>query len=91
MKAFLSDSVFWGAVLSLLGYEAGLLLKRKFKMAVFNPLLIGVICVMGVLAVGHIDYDSYYEGGRYISYLLTPATVCLQSICMNRWGMLRKI
>ena len=62
MKAFLSDSVFWGAVLSLLGYEAGLLLKRKFKMAVFNPLLIGVICVMGVLAVGHIDYDSYYEG-----------------------------
>ena len=43
MKAFLSDSVFWGAVLSLLGYEAGLLLKRKFKMAVFNPKIIGVI------------------------------------------------
>ena len=71
MKTFLSDSVFWGAVLSLLGYEVGLLLKKKFKMAVFNPLLIGVICVIGVLAVGHIDYDSYYEGGRYISYLLT--------------------
>ena len=48
MKALMSDSVFWGAVLSLLGYEVGLLLKRKFKMAVFNPLLIGVICVIGV-------------------------------------------
>lgn len=90
MKAFLSDSVFWGAVLSLLGYEAGLLLKRKFKMAVFNPLLIGVICVMGVLAVGHIDYDSYYEGGRYISYLLTPATVCLAVPLYEQMGLLKK-
>ena len=90
MKAFLRDSVFWGAVLSLLGYEAGLLLKRKFKMAVFNPLLIGVICVMGVLAVGHIDYDSYYEGGRYISYLLTPATVCLAVPLYEQMGLLKK-
>ena len=90
MKAFLSDSVFWGAVLSLLGYEAGLLLKRKFKMAVFNPLLIGVICVMGVLAVGHIDSDSYYEGGRYISYLLTPATVCLAVPLYEQMGLLKK-
>ena len=90
MKTFLSDSVFWGAVLSLLGYEVGLLLKKKFKMAVFNPLLIGVICVIGVLAVGHIDYDSYYEGGRYISYLLTPATVCLAVPLYEQMGLLRK-
>lgn len=59
-------------------------------MAVFNPLLIGVICVVGVLAVGHIDYDSYYEGGRYISYLLTPATVCLAVPLYEQMGLLRK-
>ena len=23
------------------------------------------------------DYDTYYEGAKYLSYLLTPATVCL--------------
>lgn len=77
MSEFLQLSVFWGAFISLAAYELGLILKKKFKLAIFNPLLISIICVIGVLAVLHVDYDSYYEGGKYISYLLTPATVCL--------------
>lgn len=77
MKEFLTDSVFFGAVLSFLAYEIGLLLKKRFKLAVLNPLLIGILCVMGALAVLRIDYDQYNGGAQYISYLLTPATVCL--------------
>ena len=77
MKDFLTNSVFFGAVISLVAYEIGILLKKKFKLAIFNPLLIAVICVMTVLMLFHIDYDTYNEGGQYISYLLTPATVSL--------------
>ena len=77
MKDFLTNSVFFGAVISLVAYEIGILLKKKFKLAIFNPLLIAVICVMAVLMLFHIDYDTYNEGGQYISYLLTPATVSL--------------
>ena len=77
MEEFLTNSVFFGAVLSFLAYEIGLLLKKRFKLAVLNPLLIGILCVMGALAVLRIDYDQYNEGAQYISYLLTPATVCL--------------
>ena len=77
MKDFLTNSVFFGAVISLVAYEIGTLLKKKFKLAIFNPLLIAVICVMAVLILFHIDYDTYNEGGQYISYLLTPATVSL--------------
>ena len=36
MKEFLDVSLFGGAVLSLVAYEIGLILKKKFKMAVFN-------------------------------------------------------
>jgi len=72
MKDFLTNSVFFGAVISLVAYEIGILLKKKFKLAIFNPLLIAVICVMAVLMLFHIDYDTYNEGGQYISYLLTP-------------------
>lgn len=77
MSDFLELSVFWGALISLAAYELGLILKKKFKLAIFNPLLIAIICVIGVFAVLDVDYDSYYEGAKYISYLLTPATVCL--------------
>lgn len=77
MKDFLINSVFFGAFISLGAYEAGLLLKKKFKLAILNPLLIGTICVMAVLLVLKVDYQQYNEGAKYISYLLTPATVCL--------------
>ncbi len=77
MQGIVGNSIFFGAVISLLGYEVGLLLKRKFKSAIWNPLLIGILCVMGVLGVTKVDYESYNEGAKYLSYLLTPATVCL--------------
>ena len=51
------NSVFWGAAISLLAYELGLLLKRKFRMAIFNPLLIAIICV--------IQFERCVKGGKY--------------------------
>ena len=90
MKEFLTGSVCCGAVISLVGYEAGLLLKKKFRLAVFNPLLIAVICVMAVLLIFDVDYDSYNEGGKYLSYLLTPATVCLAVPLYEQLSLLRK-
>ena len=54
MTQFMSNSLFFGAAISLIAYEAGLLLKRKFKMAIFNPLLIAIIAVIAVLCLLHI-------------------------------------
>lgn len=77
MKNILIDSVFFGAIISLAAYEGGLLIKKKFKLAILNPLLIGTVCVMAVLSLLKIEYKHYNESAKYISYLLTPATVCL--------------
>lgn len=90
MIEFIENSVFFGAFISLGAYEIGLLLKRKFKLAIFNPLLIAIFCVMGVLGVLNIDYESYEEGGKYISYLLTPATVCLAVPLYQQLHLLKK-
>lgn len=40
MEKFFVNSVFFGAVISLAAYEVGLLVKRKFKLAILNPLLL---------------------------------------------------
>lgn len=42
-----------------------------------NPLLIGILLVIGVLLVLDLDYQSYYESAQHLSFLLTPATVCM--------------
>ena len=90
MKAFLTDSVFFGALLSLAGYELGLILKKRFKLAIFNPLLIASISVIAVLLFLDIDYESYNEGGKYLSYLLTPATVSLAVPLYEQLELLKK-
>ncbi len=77
MKEFLTSSVFFGVLLSLGAFELGRFLNKKFKIGIFNPLLIAIIVVIVVLLALHIDYDTYNAGAQYISYLLTPATVCL--------------
>ncbi len=90
MKPVLTDSVFFGAVLSLAAYEAGLLLKKKWKLAVLNPLLIGTACVMAVLLLFDVEYEHYNESAKYISYLLTPATVCLALPLYRQFHLLRQ-
>lgn len=90
MKEFLMNSVFFGAFLSLAAYEFGLILKKKFRLAILNPLLIGTICVIAVLLILDMDYDKYNEGAKYISYLLTPATVCLAVPLYEQLTLLKK-
>lgn len=75
--SFFENSVFFGIVLSILAYITGTALQKRFKLAIFNPLLISVIIVIFILAVTNISYDVYYKSAEYLSFLLTPATVCL--------------
>ena len=67
MNEVVQNLTFFGAALSIFAYILGLLLKKKFKLAILNPLLIAVICVMAVLLIGHVDYESYNVSAKYIS------------------------
>ncbi len=74
---FIEESVYFGIILSLLAYGLGMLIKSKFKKAIFNPLLISIAITIAVLVVSGIDYETYNEGADILTWLLTPATVCL--------------
>lgn len=90
MGEFWSTTVFYGAVVSLLGYEVGLLVKKRFRWAILNPLIIAVCCVLCINAVLGVDYEVYYAGGQYVSYLLTPATVALAIPLYRQISLLKR-
>lgn len=71
------NSVFFGVAVSIVSYALGMFLQNKTKLAIFNPLLISIAATVAILAFSGISYDAYYSGAKYLSYLLTPATVCL--------------
>ena len=90
MNDVIEESVFFGAVISLLCYGLGAVLHNKTKLAVLNPLMIAIIAVIILLVIGDIDYDTYNSGAKYISYLLTPATVCLAVPLYEQTELLKK-
>jgi len=76
--------------ISILGYEIGLFLKKKWKLALFNPLLTTIIFVIAILFLSQTSFEEYNRGGQYISYLLTPATVCLAVPLYRQLSILKK-
>ena len=90
MNDLFQNSMFAGVTLSLVSYMVGVLLKKKFKLALFNPLLVSIIISCLVLIVGNVDYEVYNEGAKYLSYLLTPATVCLAIPLYEQLELLKK-
>ena len=90
MAEFASTSLFFGMALSLAAYGVGVFLRSRWKFALFNPLLVAIVLVVAFLVGFHIDYATYMEGARYISYLLTPATVCLAVPLYQQFNLLKK-
>ncbi len=77
MAEFFETSAFFGVTISLVAYYVGVVLNKKTGLGILNPLLVSIAATIVVLLVGHIPYATYYDGAKYLSYLLTPATVCL--------------
>ena len=51
MNSFFEESMFAGVTLSIIAYLIGAILKKKFKLGIFNPLLIAIIAVIAVLCL----------------------------------------
>lgn len=90
MSSFLENSVFFGVFISIITYEIGVLIKKKLKLAIFNPLLISIALIIVFLLVFHIDYNVYESGAQYLSYFLTPATVALAVPLYEQIELLKK-
>lgn len=90
MDNLIMSSATVGIVISLLAYEIGLAAQRKWKLALLNPLLISIAIVIVFLVVFHVDYESYNMSAKYLSYLLTPATVSLAIPLYLQLDLLKK-
>lgn len=90
MNGILENSLFFGVALSIGTFILGTLVKRKWNFFLFNPLLVAITLTITTLLVLRIEYDSYNEGAKYLTYLLTPATVALAIPLYEQLQLLRK-
>ena len=52
--------------------------------------MISIVVTIIVLIVSKTDYEVYNEGAKYLSWLLTPATVCLAIPLYEQIDLLKK-
>lgn len=82
--------LYFGMFISVFAYLIGMWLKKKLGWAVLNPLLVSIILVIAFLKATDISYGEYNTGASYISYFLTPATVCLAIPLYKQLELLKK-
>ena len=90
MAEFLESFSLFPLVLTLGSFQVGLWCQKKWKNPLCNPILIALILVVGVLLLTGVSVERYQQGTAVISWLLTPATVCLALPLYQQLQVLKK-
>ena len=77
MQEYFANSIFFGIFLTIFMYQIGAAIQKKWPLPIFNPLLISMFAIIGILVVTKIPYETYEQGAKFIGNLLTPLTVYL--------------
>lgn len=90
MADFLSGISLFPLVLTVGAYQVGLWCQKKWKTPLANPILIAAVLAIAVLLLTGLPIETYQAGTASISWLLTPATVCLALPLYEQLKVLRK-
>lgn len=72
-----SEPLLW-LTATLAAYVVGdALFRASGRKPWVNPVLIAVILLAGTLFASNTPYDAYFEGAKFVHFMLGPATICL--------------
>ena len=90
MAEFLEGLSLFPLALTFGAYQVGLWCQKKWKTPLLNPILISVALIISFVLLFDIDLAVYQAGTAGISWLLTPATVCLALPLYKQVKVLKK-
>lgn len=75
---YLSASPLLGLTITLLAYQGAFWIYQRFGCnPLANPVLIAVTVLVLFLTLTATSYETYFEGAKFVHFLLGPATVAL--------------
>ena len=83
-----AEPLFW-LTLTIGSYLIADLIYRKSNLfPLLNPVAISVLLVSLILIFFNIQYERYFEGAKFIHFLLGPATVALAVPIYKKWNLI---
>lgn len=77
-------------LITLSTFYVGIIVQRKMKTPLCNPILVAVVLILVILALTGMDLKTYQAGNTRFSWLLAPATVSLAVPLYEHFKILRK-
>ena len=75
---FLARSPLLWLTLTVLAYLAAVWLYRRARLnPLLNPVMVAVTLIIGVLLLTGTPYPTYFDGAKFVHFLIGPATVAL--------------
>jgi len=83
-----AEPLFW-LTLTIGSYLIADFIYRKSNLfPLLNPVAISVLIVSLTLVSFNIDYERYFDGAKFIHFLLGPATVALAIPIYKKWNLI---
>ena len=76
--------------LTLIAFFLGQKLQQKLKSPILNPILTAVVIILVFLGITGGSVKDYQSGMGILSWLLTPATICLAVPMYEQFRLLKK-
>lgn len=86
----LSESAFFHVFMTLGFYVVCTFIQKKCRLTWFNPLLMTIVFTVLMILGTNTRYEVYEANTKLVSYLLTPATVCLAVPLYEKLSELKK-
>lgn len=88
---YLSTTPLLGLTVTLVAYQGGTWIYRKANLnPILNPVLIAIIALVALLFFTGTDYQTYFEGAKFVHFMLGPATVALAVPLYNQFRQVRR-
>lgn len=88
---YLSTQPLLGLTITLVAYQAGVWLYQKGGLnPLLNPVLIAVVVLVGLLLLTGTNYETYFDGAKFVHFMLGPATVALAVPLYQQYQKVRK-
>lgn len=81
---------YFGTTLTLLVFIFAVFVNKKWPNALTTPLLISTAIIVVILTLMNVSYTEYNNGAQYITYFLTPVTVCFAVPMYKNLDVLKK-
>ena len=89
MTDFLNASSFFCAALTLVAFAFASACQKKWKLAILNPIVLAAAVIIVLLKVLDIPNEVYQAGCSAMTFLLTPATICLAISFYDQFNALK--